>query len=89
MHDSRTISFRAYRDPDPHTVAEYNTYEPTLEDLLHIQEYFLECELVAQQVEIERRIDETATVAERTDHESPLVGAIVRLCEELHDAAAP
>jgi hypothetical protein len=41
-------------------------YQPTIEDLLHIQEYFDECRAVAERRKVEREIAETDTRDERT-----------------------
>lgn len=79
-----TIPFKPYREPSPEVVEFYRNYEPTVEDLLAIEEFLAEEEAVAAGREYARIVSETSTVSERTEGESPLIGALLRLCEEVH-----
>lgn len=57
-------SFRAYRS-NPEASAQYANYQPSLEDLLGIQEWQAECAAVAAKVAHARVIEETDTKNER------------------------
>ena len=60
MRETKTISFREWK-PNPEAEAAYADFQPSIEDLLEIQEWRAACNAVAARVEKEQQISMTET----------------------------